>query len=92
MIKISDIFKGPPKKKIYWSYKTFVHDCLSNALMEELETLEGDTYGEVVKIFTNVSNTHAPVKTKMIRFNNNAFITKEFRKKFMKRSKLAKYI
>ena len=35
-----------------------------------------------------VLNTHAPIKTKMIRFNNNVFITKELRKEIMKRSKL----
>ena len=67
----SGIFKGPPKKKIYRSYKKFDHECFSNALREELETLEGDTYGEFEKKFTNVLNTHAPIKTKMIRFNNN---------------------
>ena len=37
---------------------------------------------------TNVLNTHVPVKTKMIRFNSNVFITKELRKEIMKRSKL----
>ena len=86
----SGIFKGPPKKKIYRSYKKFDHECFSNALREELETLEGDTYGEFEKKFTNVLNTHAPIKTKMIRFNNNVFITKELRKEIMKRSKLRK--
>ena len=84
----SCIFKGPPKKKIYWSYKKFDHEYFSNALREELETLEVDTYGEFEKKFTNVLNTHAPIKTKMIRFNNNVFITKELRKEIMKRSKL----
>ena len=39
----SGIFKGSPKKKIYRSYKKFDHECFSNALREELETLEGDT-------------------------------------------------
>ena len=34
----SGIFKGPPKKNISWSYKTFDHECFSNALREELET------------------------------------------------------
>ena len=41
---------------------------------------------------TNVSvnslNTHAPIKTKVIRFNNNVFMTKELRKETMKRSKV----
>ena len=45
----SGIFKGPPKKKIYWSCKKFDHECFRNALREELETLEGDKYGELEK-------------------------------------------
>ena len=78
----SGIFKGPPKKKIYWSCKKFDHECFSNALREELETLEGDKYGELEKkkILVLVLNTHALIKTKMIRFNNNVFMTKESRK------------
>ena len=54
-------------------------------LREELEILEGDTYGEFEKKFTNVLNAHAPIKTKMI--NKNVFMTKELRKYIMKRSK-----
>ena len=42
-------FKGPAKKKIYRSYKKFDHECFSNALRAELETLEGDIYGEFEK-------------------------------------------
>ena len=57
----SVIFKGPPEKKIYWSYKTFDHECFSNALKEELETLEGHTYEKFEKN-TNVLNTHAPTE------------------------------
>ena len=38
----SGIFNGPPKKKIYRSYKNFDNECFSNALRKELETLEGD--------------------------------------------------
>ena len=55
MIMKSGIFKGPPKKKIYWSCKKFDHDCFSNALREELETLEGDKYGELEKKNTSFS-------------------------------------
>ena len=55
------IFQGPPKKKIYWSYKTFDHESFSNALREELETLESDTYDEFEKKLANVLNTHAPI-------------------------------
>ena len=80
----SGIFKGLPKKKSYWCFRKFDYKCFSDALREELETL-GDTYGEFEKKFT-VLNTRAP-KTKMIRFNNNIFMTKELRKETMKRSK-----
>ena len=45
----SGIFKGPPKKNIYQSYKRFDHECFSNALREVLETVEGDKYGEFEK-------------------------------------------
>ena len=40
------------------------------------------------KKITNVLNIHVPIKTKLIRFNNNVFMTKELRKEIMKRSKL----
>ena len=51
-----------------------------------METL-GDTYGELEKKFTNVLNTKT-IKTKMIRFNDNVFMTVELRKEIMKRWKL----
>ena len=49
----------------------------------ELETLEGNIYGEFEKKITNVLNIHAPIKTIMIRFNNNVFMTKQLRKEIM---------
>ena len=42
----SGIFKEPPKKKIYWSYKMFDNKYFCNTLREEFESFEGDTYGE----------------------------------------------
>ena len=48
--------------------------------MEELETLRLiDTFGEFKNKFT-VLNTHVSINTKMIRFSNNVFMTKELRK------------
>ena len=75
-------------KRFIGLIKKFDNECFSNALREELETLEGDTYGEFEKKITNVLNTHATIKIKMIRFNNNVFMTEELRKEIMKRSKL----
>ena len=86
----SGIFIGPPKKKIYRSYKMFGNKYFSNVLKEELDTLEGDTFGEFQKkkLFTNVLITRTPLKTNMIRFINNVFMTKGLSKKNTKRSKL----
>ena len=44
----------------------------------------------VIKSFENIIlnalNFYAPLKTKMLRFNNSAFMTKKLRKEIMKRS------
>ena len=40
------------------------------------------------KKITNVLNAYAPIKTKLLRFNNNVFMAKELRKEDLKRSKL----
>ena len=79
----SGIFNEPPKRKIYRSYKRFVNKCFSNALRKEFEALKG----EFEKKFA-VLNTCVSIKTKIITFNDNVFITKELRKEIMKRSKL----
>ena len=85
----SGIFKRSSKKKIYWSYKKFDNECFSYALRKELETLDGDIHMvNLKKKIINVLNTHPPIKTKMTRFHNNVFMTKELRKEIMKRSKL----
>ena len=54
-----------------------------------METSEGDTFGKFKKN-TSALNTHATIKTKLIRFNKNVLMTKELRKEIMKRSKLRK--
>ena len=40
------------------------------------------------KVFLKEPNKHAPVKKKILRHNNNAFMTKELRKEVILRSKL----
>ena len=67
----SGIFNEPPKRKIYRSYKRFDNKCFNNALREKLETLKGEFEKK-----RTVLNTCASIKTKMIIFNNNVFITK----------------
>ena len=42
---------------------------------------------KVLKSYSSL-NISAPLKTKMLRFNGSAFMTKKLRKEIMKRSKL----
>ena len=49
VIMKSGIFKRPPKKKMYQSYKKFDRECFIFASKEGLEILEGDIYGEFEK-------------------------------------------
>ena len=41
-----------------------------------------------LKVFFKELNKHAPLKKKILRHNNNAFMTKELQKEIMLRSKL----
>ena len=84
----SDSFKGSLQKKVYRSYKYFDIDLFKIALQEKLKHLENDAYSAFNSAFTNLLNEHAPLKTKILRYNNKTFISKELRKEIMKRSKL----
>ena len=57
-------------------------------MQEKLKHLENDTYSAFNSAFTIILNEHAPLKTKILRYNYKSFITKELRKEIMKRSKL----
>ena len=84
----SGSFKGPPKKKIYRCYKNFDIANFGNTLKGALEKVNDDSYKNFESIFLNALNIYAPLKTKMLRFNNSAFMTKKLWKEIMKRSKL----
>ena len=46
------------------------------------------SYAEFKQVFLKELNKHAPLKKKVLRHDNNAFMTKELRKEIMLRSKL----
>ena len=50
--------------------------------------MENDAYSAFSSTATNLLNELAPFKTKIVRYNNKTFITKELRNGIMKRSKL----
>ena len=84
----SGSFKGTPKIKIYRSYKNFELENFDRILKDKLEKLKNHSYAEFEKVFLKELNKHAPLKKKVLRHNNNAFMTKELRKEIMLRSKL----
>ena len=84
----SGSFKGIPKIKIYRSYKNFELGNFDRILKDKLEKLTNHSYTEFEKVFLKELNKHAPLKKKVLRHNNNDFMTKELRKEIMLRSKL----
>ena len=83
----SGVFRGPPRKKVYRSYKKFDLEHFNIALKSELEKLSHSAYNEFETAFCGVLSKHAPIKVKMLRHNNNSFMTKNLRKAIMHRSK-----
>ena len=86
----SGSFKGPSKKKRNCiCYKNFgIAANFSNTLKGNFEKVNDNTYKSFESIFLNALNIYAPLKTKMLRFNNSAYMTKKLRKKIMEKSKL----
>ena len=58
------------------------------AFQETLIHLENDAYSAFSSAFSILLNEHAPLKTKILGYDNKTFITKEVRKEIMKKSKL----
>ena len=84
----SGSFKGTPKIKIYRPYKNFELENFDRILKDKLEKLMNHSYAEFEKVFLKELNKHVPLKKKVLRHNNNTFMTKELRKEIMLRSKL----
>ena len=85
----SSSFKGPPKKKVYRSYKNFSIDTFNDTLKINLDNIkDNNTYGVFEKTFLKILDKQAPLKTKILRYNNNSFMSKELRKNIMLWSKL----
>ena len=77
-------FKGSPRKKVCRSHKYFNIDHFKIASQENLIDLENDVYSTSSSAFRILLIEHAPLKTKILRYNNKTFIPKELRKEIMK--------
>ena len=63
----SGSFRGPPRKKIYRSYKRVDFECFNTALKTKLDSIKGPTYNEFSEAFCSVLNIHVPLEVKMLR-------------------------
>ena len=79
-----------PKRKIYRSYRQFNSEGFKKDLEVRLNHLTSSSYDDFETKFLKELNRHVPLKKKILRHNNNCFMTKELRKAIMLRSKLKK--
>ena len=49
----------------------------------ELEKVKSERYVEFEAVFLEELNKHAPLEKKFLRYNNNPFMTKDYRKQIM---------
>ena len=86
--------RARPTKIRYRSYKTFDENAFLTGLRtcpfhECLKLSDSERAYENFKLlFLDITNKHAPVKTKVIRGNNAPFMNKELSKEIMVRSEL----
>ena len=79
----------PPKIVKYRKWKTFNEDFFKLDLANHLQCQYdiNDGYGSFERIFASVLDSHAPLKTKVLRGNNQKYLSKDLRKAIMLRSK-----
>ena len=82
------ISKGNSKKMFYRDYKRFDQKKFETELKFKLNSQTNLSYSTFQEVFLEILNKIAPVKVKVLRFNNNAFMTKSLRKAIMLRSRL----
>ena len=82
----STFAKGKPKKMFYRCYRNFDNKKFEEELQKQL--LSVSDFESFQFAFKVILNQFAPLKQKLIRNNNQPFMTKTLRKAIMKRSKL----
>ena len=82
------IGKGNSKKMFYRDYKRFDQKKFETELKLKLNSQTNLSSSTFQAVFPEILNKIAPVKVKVLRFDNNAFMTKSLRKAIMLRSRL----
>ena len=84
----SQLVKGNAKTKLYWDYNLFDVKLFKEDLYKNLKSNNAVNFSDFQNTFTTVLHKRAPIKKKILRFNNNPFMSKALRKAIMHRSKL----
>ena len=87
----NQLIKGNAKMKMRKDYKTFNTEFFKRDLRERLENHTSYGYSCFQNIFIALLNKNTPIKKRIMRFNNNLFMSKALRKAIMHRSKLKKH-
>ena len=88
MILRKSITKGNPRNILYRDYKIFDQKKFEDQLRSQLASIKTVVYAQFHEIFLKTLDASAPVKKKILRFNQNPFMSKALRKAIMVRSKL----
>ena len=79
---------GNAKTKLYRDYNSFNINLFKEDLDKSLKSNNTVNFSDFQNIFTTVLHKHAPIKKKILRFNNSPFMSKALRKAIMHRPKL----
>ena len=82
--------KGNPNIKLYRDYKHFNNVNFEEEIHSKFRDIPNITYDIFEETYLKVLDNHAPIKKKILRSNENPFMTKALRKAIMVRSKLKK--
>ena len=78
--------------KLYRDYSSFQLEMFKAYPDQNMRCTTSFQYSDFQSIFTRVFHNHAPIKKKILRFNNSPFMTKTLRKATTQRSKLKKTV
>ena len=84
----SQLVKGNAKTKLYRDYNSFDIKLFKEDLERNLKSNNTVNFCDFRNTCTAVLHKHAPIKKKIIRFNNSSFMSKALRKAIMHRSNL----
>ena len=79
------------KTILYRDYSSFSLDIFKENLENSFKNNFITEYSDFQNVFLEILHKHAPIEKKIVRFNENSFMTKLLRKAIMHRSKYLQY-